>query len=129
MIGFVEAVRNGFEQYLSVRGRASRAEYWWWVLFNAIVQLLLGDSRLGPLALFVLLVPGVTVLVRRLHDMDRSAWFLLVALIPVVGLIVLLIIVALPGTPASNTYGPPRAPSGGPARPASPEDPWQPGDA
>ena len=121
MIGFVEAIRNGFEQYASARGRASRAEYWWWVLFNGIVQLLLGESLLGVLAVFALIVPSIAVLVRRLHDLDRSAWFLLVALIPAVGLIVLVVMLALPGTAGSNRYGPPRAPA------SAPSGPWQSG--
>ncbi len=119
MIGFVEAIRNGFEQYASARGRASRAEYWWWVLFNGIVQLLLGEGLLGILAVVVLIVPSITVLVRRLHDLDRSAWSLLVALIPAVGLIVLVVMLALPGTAGSNRYGPPRAPA------SAPSDPWR----
>ncbi len=114
MIGFIEAIRNAFAQYASVRGRASRAEYWWWVLFNALIQLLLGDSALAGLAVLALLLPSITVMVRRLHDLDRSAWFLLVALIPAVGLIILVVVLALPGTTGSNRYGAPRMPD--PAR-------------
>jgi len=117
MIGFVEAIRNGFTQYASARGRASRAEYWWWVLFNAVVQLLLGDGLLGVLLVLVLVVPSVTVLVRRLHDRELSAWFLLVALIPAVGLLILLATLLLPGTPTSNRYGPPRVPTVAPSAP------------
>jgi uncharacterized membrane protein YhaH (DUF805 family) len=121
MIGLGEAIRNGFEQYASARGRASRAEYWWWVLFTGVVQLLLGEGLLGTLAVLALIVPSIAVLVRRLHDLDRSAWFLLVALIPAVGLIVLVVVLALPGTAGSNRYGPPRAPA------SAPSDPWRSG--
>jgi uncharacterized membrane protein YhaH (DUF805 family) len=121
MIGPVEAVRNAFQQYASARGRASRAEYWWWVLFNAAIQLLLGDGPLAALAVLALIVPSIAVLVRRLHDLDRSAWSLLVALIPAVGLVILVVALALPGTSGSNRYGPPRAPA------APPSEPWRPG--
>ena len=119
MIGFVEAIRNSFEQYATVRGRASRAEYWWWVLFNAIIQLLLGDGVLGTFVALALLVPSVAVLIRRLHDLDRSAWFLLVVLIPVAGLLFLVAVLTLPGTIGSNRYGAPRMPA------MQPSNPWQ----
>jgi len=121
MIGFVEAIRNGFEQYASARGRASRAEYWWWVLFNAVVQLLLGDSLLGAIAVVGLIVPSIAVLLRRLHDSDRSGWFLLIVLIPAIGFLILIAVLARPGTPGSNRYGAPRVP----AAPSS--NPWQSG--
>ena len=127
MIGFGEAVRNGFQRALDVRGRASRAEYWWWALFNAVVtnviSLLLGaDSGLAVLLVLGLLVPSVTVLVRRLHDSGRSGWTALVGFIPAVGVLILLYFLVRPGQPESNRFGPPRLPDGATAGWAPPSD-------
>jgi uncharacterized membrane protein YhaH (DUF805 family) len=108
MIGFGEAIRSGLEQYLSARGRASRAEYWWWWLLLSALQLLVGDGALSTLVLLALFLPSVTVLVRRLHDTGRSAWSLLVALIPIVGFLLLLYFLVQRGDPMPNQYGPPR---------------------
>jgi uncharacterized membrane protein YhaH (DUF805 family) len=110
MIGFPEAIRNGFDQYLSAKGRASRAEYWWWWLLVAVLSALTEGSVLGSLILLALFIPSVTVLVRRLHDTGRSGWSLLIVLVPFVGFIALLYFLVQPGDTASNRYGPPRAP-------------------
>mgnify|MGYP000447365482 CR=1 FL=1 len=114
MIGFGEAIRNGFQQALNVRGRASRAEYWWWALLSAGVLLVLptaGDSLLLlPVTLF-LLVSNLTVSVRRLHDRGLSGLWLLVGL-TAIGSLGLLVVFLLPGDAASNRFGPPRLPDG-----------------
>jgi uncharacterized membrane protein YhaH (DUF805 family) len=111
MIGFVEAIRNGFEQYASARGRASRAEFWWWWLAVSLVSGLTEGSALGTLVILALLLPSITVLVRRLHDTGRSAWWLLVSLVPGFGALIILFLLVLPSDTASNAYGPPRIPS------------------
>lgn len=124
MIGFGEAVRNGFQQALSLRGRASRAEYWWWALLSIGVLFALptaGDSLLLlPVTLF-LIVSNLTVSVRRLHDRGLSGLWLLVGL-TAIGSLGLLVVFLLPGQPESNRFGPPRLPDGATAGWAPPSD-------
>ncbi len=119
MIGLQEAIRNSLRQYASASGRASRAEFWWWWGALLLLQALFGERPLGAVASLALLLPSITVLVRRLHDLDRSGWFAFVALIPGVGLLILLVVLALPGTDGSNRYGAPRTPA------VPPQDPWR----
>jgi uncharacterized membrane protein YhaH (DUF805 family) len=109
------------ERFAQFTGRAGRAEYWWFFLANLIVALvlaLLSRASVIFLILYVIygvgvLVPSIAVGVRRLHDTDKSGWFMLIALIPFVGYIILLVLLAMEGTPGSNRYGPP--PPGEPA--------------
>jgi uncharacterized membrane protein YhaH (DUF805 family) len=74
----VTAIKTCFSKYATFQGRASRAEYWWWVTFAALVNLaLLLIPPLNVIAGIALLLPNLAVSVRRLHDVNRSAWFLL----------------------------------------------------
>ena len=128
-MSFVEAVRSGFNNYANFSGRALRSEYWWWVVFvwiagiiASIIDRALGWSiyettmygvqqSSGPVAAIVslaVLIPGLAVLVRRLHDTDRSGWWFWLVLIPIIGWIVLIIFLASSGTPGPNRFGPPR---------------------
>ena len=116
------------KNYANFEGRARRKEYWMYTLFNiiALVVLMLLDRMLGlasptygigPLyglyALAVLL-PGVAVLVRRLHDTDKSGWWWLIAFIPLIGGVVLLVFSVMAGDAGSNRFGPdPKAGEGG----------------
>jgi uncharacterized membrane protein YhaH (DUF805 family) len=104
------------KKYVVFEGRARRTEYWMFVLFNVIISAVLNilaratDSgiftTLSYLYGLAVLLPGLGVFWRRMHDTNRSgAWFLLV-LIPIIGWIWLLILVCLPGTPGPNKYGP-----------------------
>ena len=95
-------------------------EYWYFVLFNiivgvvlALIDMLLGTfSAAGNIGLLsgiyslAVLIPTLAVLVRRLHDIDRTGWWILINLIPLIGTIVLLVFALMPGTPGSNRYGP-----------------------
>lgn len=107
------------KQYADFNGRARRKEYWMFFLFNmifAIVAMLL-DNLLGfaiegvgygPLyGLYVLamLIPGLAVGVRRLHDVGKSGWMMFIGLIPIVGGIWLLVLMATDGNPGENEYG------------------------
>lgn len=121
-MSFTAAVRSVLTQYVHFGGRARRAEYWWFVLFSLIVGILAGivDAALGTdfssslwsaglvgtIVNLVLLLPSLAVGVRRLHDTDRSGWWLLIGIIPIVGLIVLLVFFLQSGTPGLNRYGP-----------------------
>ena len=115
---FTQAVKTCLtEKYATFSGRASRSEYWWFTLFNCLVSL--GIFFLGALfnsvevvfgisilLCLLLLLPGLAVCVRRLHDTGRSAWWLLVALVPYVGSWILLVIYCLPSDlDIQNKYG------------------------
>jgi uncharacterized membrane protein YhaH (DUF805 family) len=115
----VEPIRK----YATFGGRARRAEYWWFFVFNLIVSIVLaivdmvvfgsewlksygGIGPLGAIFSLALLVPGLAVSVRRLHDRDKSGWFLLIGLIPLVGGIILLVWFVQRGTVGDNRFGP-----------------------
>jgi uncharacterized membrane protein YhaH (DUF805 family) len=127
-MGFTEAIRAGFDNYVNFNGRASRPAYWWWVLFGVLVTLvtrvldgLIGSNIVSTnqfgtevstgiitsLAGLALLLPSISVLVRRLHDTDRSGWWYWIVLIPILGWLVLLFFLVSAGTPTANRYGPP----------------------
>jgi len=77
-MGFVEAVKTCFKKYACFTGRARRSEYWWWWLFSTICGFVLGMiPAIGGIAALVLFLPSLAVAVRRLHDVDRSGWWLL----------------------------------------------------
>ncbi|RFA10682.1 DUF805 domain-containing protein [Subtercola boreus] len=127
---FGEAVRRFYKKYATFSGRASRAEYWWWALVAAIVNLVLqtiiqasGVGRLnadgtmgnpgpvGVLAAIILfvwvlatIVPTIALTVRRLHDTDRSGWWVFIALVPLVGGIVLLVFTLSAPVPAGERF-------------------------
>jgi uncharacterized membrane protein YhaH (DUF805 family) len=119
-MSFVEAVRSVYGNYAKFDGRALRSEFWWFVLFYVLVSVVvivvasIGGIRsttytigLVGLAIFGLLtlIPYLAVSVRRLHDTNRSGWWLLLSFVPF-GSLVLLIMFALDGTPGPNKYGP-----------------------
>ncbi len=105
---FMEAVKHCFNNYFNVQGRASRSEYWWFFLFNCLVHLVLGLLSLGTLnaiyELFVL-APQITVSVRRHHDGNRSGWWLLLYIIPLIGFLVHLYWFIQKGTDGPNSFG------------------------
>jgi len=107
-------------KYADFSDRAPRAEYWWFYLLivvtylvTTIVDSVIGTGgALGPYGIVTLvvilglLVPSLAAGVRRLHDTDRSGWWLLIALVPLVGAIVLLIFFMLEGIKGPNRFGP-----------------------
>jgi uncharacterized membrane protein YhaH (DUF805 family) len=97
---FVEAIKVCLTKYVDGKGRASRSEYWYFALFSFILDILTG----GVAAIFLLL-PSITVSVRRLHDIGKSAWAFLWILLPIIGWIVLIYYSVKPGEPRMNQYG------------------------
>lgn len=90
---FGESIKTCFSKYAEFNGRASRSEFWWWFLFTFLVSAAAGmvsETLYGLFSLAVLL-PSLAVGARRLHDTDRSAWFLLLCFIPIIGWIVMLV--------------------------------------
>jgi uncharacterized membrane protein YhaH (DUF805 family) len=113
---FSEAISSGFRNYVGFAGRASRSEFWYWMLFSVLVSIAASIIDLGlvsgnttvlssiwSLAAFL---PSLAVGVRRLHDTDRSGWWWLICFIPLVGIIVLIVFWCLEGTPGPNRFGP-----------------------
>ncbi|MGL6352631.1 DUF805 domain-containing protein [Aeromonas veronii] len=112
------------KQYEVFSGRARRTEYWMFVLCNVIVMLLLGmvDKLIGgdnelisSIYSLAVLLPSLAVAARRLHDTDRSAWWLLLGLIPIIGTLVLIYFMVCNGQQGPNRFGddPKAAPSQG----------------
>ncbi|WP_313444845.1 DUF805 domain-containing protein [Stenotrophomonas indicatrix] len=111
------------KRYAQFSGRASRSEFWWFQLFIVIVSiplhivsfyagysgsqgLILASSGLSLVMWLAFALPGIAATVRRLHDTDRSGWWLLLAMVPFAGL-VLLVFLLLPSTPGGNRFGAP----------------------
>ncbi len=116
-MSFFEAVASCFSKYAQFSGRASRAEYWWFMLFlllasvllNQLVMSFFGAGAAGVVSfLFTLamLLPTIAVTARRLHDMNHSGWWQLLALTGIGGL-VLAIWYMFAGTPDANRFGEP----------------------
>ena len=104
---FGESIATCFKKYATVEGRASRSEYWWFFLFSVILQVaadIIGGQALAGLVTLAMLLPGVGVGGRRLHDIGRSAWWLLIGLIPLIGALVLIYWFVQPSA-GSNQYG------------------------
>jgi len=106
MDDFLNAVKTCFRKYVDFSGRAARPEFWWFFLFQVIVMVVTGmlSDMLNGLAGLAMLLPGLAVGARRLHDIGKSAWWLLIGLIPIVGFFVLLYFFVQPSGPA-NEYG------------------------
>jgi uncharacterized membrane protein YhaH (DUF805 family) len=127
-MNFAEAIQSGFRNYVGFAGRAARSEFWFWVLFAVLVSIatqfldgVLFDQQFGVLsgiAALALFLPGLAVSVRRLHDRDKSGWFILLYFIPLVGMIILLIWYCMRGTVGPNRFGPDPLPTASVAQPA-----------
>ncbi len=112
---FQTAVRTVLQQkYADFNGRAPRSEYWWFVLAYAIAYVVLAviGSILGRIGMFLPLllalavfIPAIAVSIRRLHDVDKSGWWLLIALVPFVGGLILLYFTVQRGTIGPNQFG------------------------
>jgi len=108
------------KKYAEFSGRARRQEYWMFFLVNIIISIILavidkmagsfseaaGMGVLGGLYSLAILIPSIAVSMRRLHDTDRSGWWLLIGLIPLIGAIVLIVFLVQDSKPGQNQYGP-----------------------
>ena len=123
-MGFGQAIVSCFAKFFTFAGRAPRSEYWYFYLFfmlcvlaGAVLDGLLGTATLddngayayGPglvLPVLGLVIPQISVSVRRLHDLGRSGWWWWLGLVPIVGGLVLLVWFCMRGTEGENTFGP-----------------------
>lgn len=109
---YLKVVRDN---YANFQGRARRQEYWMYALINLIIVIILsmfdtllfssGNNFISGIYSLAVLLPGIAVSVRRLHDTDRSGWWLLLTFIPIVGVIILLIFMCVEGDHANNRFG------------------------
>lgn len=111
---FGEAVKRALtDNYCNFSGRASLSEFWWFYLFTfiigAIISLIFKNNTLlivNGIFELLLLLPSLGIAVRRMHDTNRSGWWVLINLIPVVGWIIFIIFAVKPSDPVPNQYGP-----------------------
>jgi len=106
-MNFVQAVQVCLRKYVDFEGRASRPEFWWFALFQLIVMVvaaMLGQTVYTIVALGLVL-PSLGVGARRLHDIGKSGWFLLLHLLPIIGILVLIYFWVQPTQAEGNTYG------------------------
>jgi uncharacterized membrane protein YhaH (DUF805 family) len=109
---FVSAIKSGFNNYVGFSGRAARSEFWFWTLFSFIANIVGGIigaiEGLGLVGLVVslaLLLPSIAVGVRRLHDLDRTGWWMLLVFTGI-GIILLIVWDCMKGTTGPNGHGP-----------------------
>jgi len=122
LLNYIETNKKGesmnwyidvLKKYAVFDGRARRKECWMFFLFNFVIAIVLGlvedlsgsSSIVSILYSLAVLIPGIAVSVRRLHDTERSGWWLLIALIPIVGVIVLIIFMVQDSKAGENKYG------------------------
>ena len=111
-MSFPEAIKAALTNYVNFSGRALRSEYWFFFLFVIVVHVVLlivehvtGIGMLSIIFGLAVLLPGLAVSVRRLHDLDKSGWFVLIGLIPIVGAIIVLVWMCQQGTSGANRFG------------------------
>ena len=126
---FIDSTKSGFTRYFDFTTRSSRSEYWWWALFVILVSIVLvvvnsilfgptvGESHTGGITymydggilglIFTLLtlIPWVALGCRRLHDVDKSGWWQLIMIIPLIGFLVLLYWFVKRGDVGQNRFG------------------------
>lgn len=114
---FIEAMTK---KYATFEGRARRSEYWYFMLFYFLAVVVLtfidvftgmyseeyGFGLLSALFMIATIIPSLAVTVRRLHDTDRSGWWVLLNLIPIVGVLIVLVFTVLDSQPGANRFGP-----------------------
>ncbi len=99
---FGQSIKTCFSKYVTFSGRATRSEYWWFALLSFIVGLI---PFVQILALLFIL-PSLAVAVRRMHDIGKSGWFVLLVFFPILNLFFLYLCI-LEGQPGANKWGEP----------------------
>ena len=113
---FLGALKDGFARFVDFKTRSTRSQYWWFTLWSVIVSIItgiidvsLGMGDTGPVGLLtslVLFLPSLAVAIRRLHDIGRTGWWMLLVFIPILGWIVLLFFYCTKSQETHNKWGP-----------------------
>lgn len=111
---FMTAIRSCLDKYVTFSGRARRSEFWWFFLFNLIGSAIANVIDTGVIGLpilsivwmLALLLPGISVSVRRMHDLDKSGWWIFIVLIPLIGFLIYVYWFIQRGTEGPNRFGP-----------------------
>jgi len=112
MMSFIDATKSGIGKSFTFSGRSSRSEYWWWILAGILFQIIcaiiavLGNVAVTAIFPILLVIPTTTMIVRRLHDLEKSGWWFLIVLIPLVGILYLIYLFIQEGDMNENIYGP-----------------------
>ena len=109
-MNFVESLQTCYKKFFDFSGRASKSEYWWFQLYNAIIYVLTfvfqGDlTLLFSILIIANIIPIWAAAVRRVHDSDKSGWMVLISVIPVIGLYVIVLLIQ-DGSKGKNRFGP-----------------------
>ena len=106
-VDFVKAIKLFCLYALNFKGRSSRSEYWWGYLFNVLASTALTMIPvIGGLLGFVMMVPGIAISIRRMHDIGKSGWHLLMGMIPLAGPIIVLVYACTASQTEANQWGP-----------------------
>ena len=115
---FLTAIKTCFSKYITFSGRASRSEYWYFTLFTLLAAfgtlaldiVLASNLGLPPIfytvASIAIILPSLSVLVRRLHDVNKSGWWYFICFVPLVGVLLILYWAVSKGTSGPNRFGP-----------------------
>ena len=104
---FADSIKTCFSRYADFNGRAQRPEYWWFMLFLFLANLILGmiSDTVSLIFSLATVVPSLSVGARRLHDTNRSGWWQLLWIIPVIGWIIIIVLQAQEGDLTDNQFG------------------------
>ena len=114
-MSFVDSIKSFFANYVGFAGRARRSEYWFTVLFlfivNAIISIIFCKNPdtikiVSSIWSLVILLPSIALCIRRMHDINKNGWWILIPLIPVIGWIWWIILCCQDSQPGSNQWGP-----------------------
>ena len=104
---FQDSVKTCLNKYVDFKGRASRSEFWWFILFLTVLNLVCGalSDKLQGLVALLLLLPYLAVAVRRLHDIGKNWYWILIGLIPFIGILVMIYFYVQKSMPSTNAFG------------------------
>ena len=108
-MNFIESIQTCYKKFFDFSGRASKSEYWWFQLYNAVIYVLIfvfqGDlTLLFSILVIANIIPTYAAAVRRIHDSDKSGWMVLIAVIPLIGLYVIVLLLQ-EGSKGKNRFG------------------------
>lgn len=106
-MNFITAVKTCFSKYFDFSGRAGRSEYWWFYLLGVTIGITTKatQSEFFAVLLLLLVIPMFSVTARRLHDINKSGWWQLISILPLIGMIILWYWTAKKGNPNKNLFG------------------------